>query len=326
MVPTVAQLKSISLGSPTAANMQSIVQALSAYGQLAGLDLPHRLAHFLAQIAEESGGFHYDREIWGPTPAQKRYEGRADLGNAQPGDGEKFAGRGPIQITGRANVTEFHSWAVARGYNPPDFVANPDLINTDPWEGLSAIWFWTTRKLNPLADANDIEQITKKINGGLNGYADRLRYYTRAGLVLLGFGPDQVKEFQARAQAKGYLPSGAKQIDGDAGPKTRAAIHKMLADKSTVIAPAVAESVKAAPVTSPEAVVPKGAEKRKGIWTWGPLGLLAGAGNVFAPVLGLPWQVQVVLAIIVVAAVVFFLVKGELIVRRVKTLIAEIEG
>src|SRR5690606_17393021 len=66
---------------------------------------PTRLAAFLAQVGHESGGFVYAREIWGPTEAQKRYEGRKDLGNTQPGDGSRFRGRGLIQITGRANYT-----------------------------------------------------------------------------------------------------------------------------------------------------------------------------------------------------------------------------
>lgn len=117
--------------------------ALGKYGAEFGLDLPHRVVAFLAQLMHESGSFKYDREIWGPTPAQERYDTRTDLGNtpAKDGDGYKNRGRGPIQVTGGYNIRAFYEWCKRKGLNPPDFVANPDLI-TDPWEGLSAIWYW----------------------------------------------------------------------------------------------------------------------------------------------------------------------------------------
>lgn len=71
-----------------------------------GIDTPQRQAAFLAQVAHESGSFRYVREIWGPTAAQQRYEGRADLGNTEPGDGQRYLGRGLIQLTGRANARQ----------------------------------------------------------------------------------------------------------------------------------------------------------------------------------------------------------------------------
>lgn len=331
MLVTVAQLNAIATSKPDPANVKSIVQSLSAYGKQAGLDQPHRLAHFLAQLAHESGGFRYDREVWGPTPAQARYDTRTDLGNtpARDGDGFKNRGRGPIQVTGGYNIARFEEWCRGQGYSPPDFTGNPDLINTDPWEGLSAIWYWqagnpTGKSLNALADKNDLEMVTRRINGGTNGLADRMAYYTRAGLVLLGFKPTDVKLLQIEAQKRGHLPAGVGQIDGIDGPKTRAAIHMMLAEKAS--SSAASADVKQAPVTSVELepVVPKGAENRQGIWTWGGAGLLAGMGQAFAPLMGLPWQAQIALAVIGIGAVVFFLVKGELIVRRVKTILQEI--
>lgn len=254
---TAAQLTAIAGGRPVAGNVASVILALDSYGAGAGLDKPHRLAHFIAQLAHESGGFKYDRELWGPTAAQKGYEGRKDLGNTSRGDGKKFAGRGPIQLTGRGNVTRFHKWCTAKGYGPPDFVAKPDLINTDPWEGLSAIWFWsvgnqTGKSLNVLADENNGEQISKKINGGLNGYESRVRYYVRAALVLLGFGPDDVRLFQKADKL---------QVDGDAGPKTRARLHMRLAAMS---GPVVAAPVTAGPVVSEVAVDVQG-PKGKGV-------------------------------------------------------------
>ena len=185
----------------------------------AGLNRPHRLAMYLGQLAHESGGWVYDREVWGDTAAQKRYEGRKDLGNTQPGDGYRYRGRGPIQITGRANTTDFRDWARKLDPAAPDFVANPDLINTDPWEGLGPIWYWDTRQLNRYADQGDFLTVTKRINGGTSGLADRETRYTRAALVLLGYGPGDVRKFQTAA---------GLQADGIDGPKTRAALHHAL--------------------------------------------------------------------------------------------------
>lgn len=197
---------------------------------------PHQFAHVLAQTMHESAGLAYDREIWGPTPAQKRYEGRKDLGNTQPGDGSKYRGYGPMQVTGRANVTEFYNWCKARSLNPPNFVATPHLIADSPWAGWSVVWYWETRKLNRYADTNDIEMITRRVNGGLNGYADRLDYYDRSALVMLGYGPREIRKFQTDA--------GLAVIDGVSGPKTRAALHDALVKLSG------ATGTKSAPVTA----------------------------------------------------------------------------
>lgn len=126
-----------------------------------------RAAHFIAQIAHESGRFCYVSEIWGPTAAQKKYEGRSDLGNVVVGDGYKFRGRGYIQITGRAN---YKSCGDALGI---DLITNPELLTTRQGAAMSAAWFWHSRGLNALADADNVRQITRKINGGFNGMADR---------------------------------------------------------------------------------------------------------------------------------------------------------
>lgn len=216
MIPTVAQLKRISKSKKASlANMTSIVVTLEKFGQQVGLDRRTRLAHYIAQLAHESGGFIYDKEIWGPTKAQQRYDIRADLGNttARDGDGKLYMGRSGIQITGKANYRAFRDWCRAfLDHDAPDFVKSPDLVNTDPWEGVGPVWYWTTRKLNDYADLNNIEMITIRINGGRNGYDDRIDYFARTCLVFLGMGPTQVKEFQK----KQGLAS-----DGIVGPKTR---------------------------------------------------------------------------------------------------------
>lgn len=210
---------SLIAGTSENANMSSTVAGLARAGLGAGLERPHRLAMFLGQLSHESAGWRYDREIWGPTAAQKRYEGRKDLGNVQAGDGSRFRGRGPIQITGRHNYMQFTAWARKMDRDAPDFVASPEAVNTDPWEGLVAIWYWDWRNLNTVADRGDYEAVTQRINGGLNGYADRQARYARAALVLMGRKPADVRGYQ---MALGLTP------DGVAGPVTLASMHKAL--------------------------------------------------------------------------------------------------
>jgi putative chitinase len=137
-----------------------------------------RQAAFLAQVAHESGEFRYMREIWGPTKAQKGYEGREDLGNTHPGDGKRYMGRGPIQITGRANYKRYGDLLDL------PLVANPELAETPEVAFRVAGAFWKTHGLNELADKQMFKTITKRINGGYNGLDDRVKYYGRAKKVL----------------------------------------------------------------------------------------------------------------------------------------------
>ena len=143
-----------------------------------GIDTPTRQAAFLAQIGHESGGLHWSVEIWGPTEAQRRYEGRRDLGNVQIGDGYRFRGRGLIQTTGRANYV---ATGKALGV---DLIAKPELLALPELAARSAAWYWKSRNLNALADAGDFERITRKINGGLNGQAERIALWESARGVL----------------------------------------------------------------------------------------------------------------------------------------------
>jgi len=138
------------------------------------IDNSARRAAFLAQLAHESGELKYMEEI----ASGEAYEGRASLGNNQPGDGKRYKGRGPIQLTGRAN---YRRAGAALGL---DLEGEPTKV-ADPEIGCQvAGWFWDTHRLNELADAGDFKQITRRINGGYNGLAKREAFYAKACEVL----------------------------------------------------------------------------------------------------------------------------------------------
>ena len=127
------------------------------------LDSSLRFIHFLAQLAHESGNFRYMEEI----ASGAAYEGRKDLGNTQAGDGKRYKGRGPIQLTGRAN---YRRYGQQLGI---DFENNPEIVAIPSVGLLVACKFWFDNGLNELADKDDVMAITKRINGGTNGLADR---------------------------------------------------------------------------------------------------------------------------------------------------------
>lgn len=320
---TYQTIAAVSRNKATAAskkNAESVLVALNKYGERYGLLLPHRLAQFLAQVMHESGEFRYDGEVWGPTPAQQRYEDRADLGHSKAVDGEAFMfrGRTGIQITGRANTVAFRDWCRATiGGSVPDFERNPDAMLTDPWEGLGPIWYWDSRKLNRYADTGDIEMITRRVNGGLNGYADRLALYDRIALVFLGYGPTEVRTFQTRAKAQGLYTG---DVDGLFGPKTRAAMHKALAKLAGV-------SVPSAPVTEDKPVAPPQIDKpvtqTTGFWEriTQLLGL-TGIGGVAA--FFQDWRVVVALAGALIVVAIVGLILHKRIIDAVRTIKQEV--
>jgi len=171
---------------------QQLLQILPNAGRQAGVFVPVlnaamgkygivtrlRIAAFIAQVGHESGQLRYVREIWGPTAQQAGYEGRVDLGNTVPGDGFKYRGRGLIQITGRANNA---ACGEALGL---DLINKPELLEQPQYAAMSAAWFWSTRGLNTFADQGEFVKITRRINGGLNGLADRQTLYEKALKVL----------------------------------------------------------------------------------------------------------------------------------------------
>lgn len=129
-----------------------------------------RLAHFLAQLAHESDHFRTYEEY----ASGSAYEGRRDLGNIKRGDGRKYKGRGPIQITGRYNYRKYGNLL---GINLEE---NPNLAETHKIGLMIAGEYWHQNGLNSLADKDNGKQITRKINGGYNGLQDRLNKVARA--------------------------------------------------------------------------------------------------------------------------------------------------
>jgi putative chitinase len=156
-----------------AAFFSPLVAAMAEFG----IDTPARQAAFLAQVGHESGQLRYVREL----ADGRGYENRADLGNTQSGDGPRFKGRGLIQITGRANY-ERCSLAL---FGDERLLQFPELLEDPTNACRSAGWFWKSHGLNELADAGNFLRITKVINGGTNGYADRSALYVKAKEVLV---------------------------------------------------------------------------------------------------------------------------------------------
>ena len=139
-----------------------------------GITTPARQASFLAQVGHESGSLVYVREL----ASGKAYEGRADLGNVQPGDGVRYKGRGLLQVTGRSN---YAACGKALGL---DLLAKPELLEQTVNACRSAGWFWQANGLNLLADAGDQVKVTRRVNGGTNGLAERLALFAVAKRVL----------------------------------------------------------------------------------------------------------------------------------------------
>ena len=146
------------------------VAAVTPYGIL---NSPRRLCHFLAQSAHESAGFRTLEEYGGAT-YWSRYEGRADLGNIQAGDGVLYHGRGIFQLTGRANYRAMGGKISVALEDDPQLAAEGDVSLRTACE------YWKARRLETFADRNDIAEVTRRINGGSNGLAERKAYFRRA--------------------------------------------------------------------------------------------------------------------------------------------------
>ena len=155
----------------------SLLVAMAQYGIGATID---RSAAFLAQLFHESGGLRYMEEIADGSA----YEGRADLGNTEPGDGRRYKGRGPIQLTGRANYRRFGELLGRPLEEHPELVKSPDV-------GFQvAALYWTDRNLNarmdePSSSEARLRAVTLAINGGLNHIDDRRAWLRVCWSVLM---------------------------------------------------------------------------------------------------------------------------------------------
>lgn len=147
---------------------------INGWAEEFGINTKLRMAHYLAQIAHESGELRYTKEL----ASGKAYEGRKSLGNTQPGDGVRFKGRGLIQITGRANYSAYSNYC---GF---DVVMCPELLERPVGATKSSMWVFDTFGCNELADQDNLKAIRKRINGWYNGLAACEKYLKRAKQAL----------------------------------------------------------------------------------------------------------------------------------------------
>ena len=182
--------------------VKGFVYTFNKYADYFGIDTVLEVCHFIAQIAKESDQFNAYREY----ASGSAYEGRKDLGNIYKGDGVLFAGRGGIQTTGRTNTTSagrellklpFINSTEKKLFEKDGILRKPQLLEDPVWGTLSSLIYWNQRDLNSLCRPDNenvtikryngtkwynysckpIEAITRKVNGGLNGFADRVKYY-----------------------------------------------------------------------------------------------------------------------------------------------------
>lgn len=205
-----------------------LVPVLDGYA----INTRYRIAHFLAQCAQESAGFRTMEEF----ASGQEYEWRTDLGNNQKGDGRKFKGRGLIQLTGRANYAQI-------GHN-----LGLDLVNHPTWATLPAnalkiaCEYWKSRNINAAADRDDLLAVTRMVNGGTNGLNDRRAYLVKAKIAVTAAEAGTIQPLRestepvlyrgilGKMQSITYLQTGLSKlgariaIDGDFGAATEMAV------------------------------------------------------------------------------------------------------
>lgn len=176
MVITESQVRRI---MPKAKNerVSEFVKSFNQWSETFEINTKLRIAHYLGQIAHETGELRWLEEI----ASGQQYEGRKDLGNIMPGDGKRFKGRGYLQTTGRANYKRYADSGFCNG----DLMSHPEWLAQQPGCQKASMFFWMSNGLNKLADRDDSIAVTKRINGGTNGLAQR-QYYTRVAKRVFG--------------------------------------------------------------------------------------------------------------------------------------------
>jgi len=172
---TMAQATAVFGRAPSAVQLADLNACLRRFQ----ITTPARIRHFLAQVGHESGGLRQFMEL----ATGDAYEGRADLGNTQPGDGRRFKGAGAIQLTGRDNYQRF-----------ADFIGDPRVMDgaavvAERYPFTSAGFWWADNKINELIDAGaTCRKVSARVNGRdpANGLADREAYFARAVVAITG--------------------------------------------------------------------------------------------------------------------------------------------
>lgn len=249
---------------PRCKDPEKWVEAMNIIFPKYGITTPKRIASFIAQCGHESAGWRTfsenlnysarslnsvfskyfvkagrNAELYARQPekiANIVYANRMGNGDAASGEGWKYRGRGPIQLTGKNNYTLFsHNMKV-------DAVNKPDLVSSDPEIALmSAIWFWNNNNLNRYADRGDIRTMTRRINGGYIGLSDRIEHYENA-LKLLTTDEDIISISDIGILRKGSKSDGVKllqeklglKVDGDFGPATERALRNWQRSKGLI--------------------------------------------------------------------------------------------
>lgn len=182
MTITEAQVKRI-MPKAMDARVKEFVKSFNDNCDKFGISTPMRAAHYIAQVAHETGQLKWLEEL----ASGAQYEGRKDLGNTQKGDGKRFKGRGYLQTTGRANYQAYANSGFCNG----DLMAHPEWLAQQPGCQKSSMYYWYKKKINQWADKDDCRAVTKAINGGYNHYAERAQFTRMAKIV---FGLTKIKE------------------------------------------------------------------------------------------------------------------------------------
>ena len=166
------------------ARLDEFIASFNMYAIHFGIDSTKRVAHYLSQVFHESGNLRYVEEI-ASGAAYDTGKLAERLGNTpeKDGDGQKYKGRGYLQITGANNYRNFNQSDMCT----EDVVNHPEKVAKYPLNQVASMWFWQTNGLNEIADRDDggsagediVKKITKRVNGGTNGLSNRMYLYRR---------------------------------------------------------------------------------------------------------------------------------------------------